>query len=152
MMSKWVRSVNLQISQLVIVQDGDQDRSYYCNNKGANWIEIVDGNTVGKVSPEEEEELQGLYKQFLTYKDNPIEEYQPKKLCKDCKHLSEIGLHLWCVSPQNGIDLVSGGVNNRLVDTARKLEKYCGPDAKWFVQKEAEVQSKQRKWWKLWSS
>ena len=146
MMSKWVRSVNLQISQLVIVQDGDQERSYSCNNVGTNWIKIVDGNTAGRVSPEEEEELQGLYKQFLAYKENPVEKEQPKKFCKDCKYLWG---HRFCDNPRNGIDPVLGRTDSKGAMRLRKNQDLCGPEAKWFVQKEPEVK---RKWWKLWQS
>ena len=60
------------------------------------------------------------------------------KICKDCKHLNvgKYGLDT-CVSPKNGVDLVSGNLQTR----DARLNRYnletigCGKDGKWFEPK-----------------
>lgn len=141
-MSKWIRSVNPRITQLVIVQDGDQERSYCCNSAGTEWIKIIDSNTAGRVSPEEEEELQGLYHEHLNIGK------KPQKFCKDCKYFWEGSYNLWCKSPNTGIDLVTGEPDWKSAERMRGSDEFCSREAKWFVQKKPEVK---RKWWKLWS-
>ena len=60
------------------------------------------------------------------------------KICKDCKHLSiaEYG-SAFCVSPNNGIDLVTGNLQPRDPRQNRYvLENIgCGQEGKWFKPK-----------------
>lgn len=61
------------------------------------------------------------------------------KYCKDCKYLS---YSIWCDSPNNGIDLVTGKSKPMHAITARQ-HRYCGLAAKWF-------EPKPKLWWELW--
>jgi len=60
------------------------------------------------------------------------------KICKDCKHLniSDYGSAI-CVSPNNGVDLVTGKLEVRDARQNRyQLEMTgCGKDGKWFEPK-----------------
>ena len=58
-------------------------------------------------------------------------------ICKDCKHLniSEYGGAI-CVSPDNGVDLVTGELVPRDAKLNRHLDTIgCGREAKWFEPK-----------------
>lgn len=60
------------------------------------------------------------------------------KYCKDCKWLKN---DLFCHAPQNGIDPVDGENKSSFAIISRQPDSIfksiqCGPDARFFVQKE----------------
>lgn len=64
------------------------------------------------------------------------------KFCKDCKY----NTRLWCKSPSNGTDLVSGENSIRFCTVNRShtplfIKNQCGPEGLYFEPKE-EVKSR----------
>ena len=57
------------------------------------------------------------------------------KLCKDCRNLSNGGIRNVCFSPNNGLSKVHGHPKPASPELSRENELWCGPDAKWFVEK-----------------
>ena len=60
------------------------------------------------------------------------------KLCIDCKHQrwDLFGKAYYrCVSPLNGVDLVTGKLDKGFCDVNRRFQHSCGPDARWFEPK-----------------
>ncbi len=71
------------------------------------------------------------------------------KLCKDCEYYSEG----FCISPENGQDLVTGGVKERdaslwRTDITLGYER-CGSEGRFFVPK-TSVTKTSVPWWAFW--
>ena len=73
------------------------------------------------------------------------------KICEDCQHLTRIGL---CVSPENGVSMVTGKPTPMFASERRSAgvsviftgTEKCGPEAKHFAPKLPP----KRPWWKFW--
>ena len=74
------------------------------------------------------------------------------KICEDCTHLTRIGL---CVSPENGVSMVTGKPTPMFAIERRSAgvsviftgTEKCGPEAKHFQPKSPPPK---RVWWKFW--
>ena len=78
---------------------------------------------------------------------------EPVKICKDCKYFKinhiNAGMYSKCSHPSlSGVHIVSGEIDYVYADIARKYDKYCGVDGKYFEQK-VRVFIKAKNWFGL---
>ena len=65
------------------------------------------------------------------------------KFCVDCKHHTIDTFWRYCKSPENGISLITGKIDQNLVEFLRDNDEMCGTDGKWFVE--------HKPFWRIWS-